>query len=276
MNTLHTLSPVLLGYESIPAVSQRPPQGSGIPPQLTEIYDRHVAALTAKVAAGHIFDGPVAVLRGWHTSEKQLHLEIQPSTYVPMTATRLTYVEALSSGILSEADIPSIPELFGACLCACVAVITHDNQVLTMRRAVTMSNPGTVALGLGEVLECSDFEAGSQSLQAAGARAVREELGVRLTPEQASQFVRPLVLARGDACGTWVFIIAVDLREAGESFRASRILANAQSATDAWESDLRQAIPFTRPSLESFLQDNEGRLGHWAPELVPLLISELG
>lgn len=271
MKTLHILSPSLVSAEVVPARSLAPPQGHQLPVNLSDIYARHFEALNAKVAAGAIFDGPVAVLRGWHIEDGCLHLEVQSSTYVPMTATRLTYVEALRTGILDEADVPAIPGDFGACLCACVVVLTADNQVLTLRRAASLSNPGTVALGLGEVLEPSDFEHGRMSLHMAGARALREELGVTLTTEQMLQFVKPMYLTRGRECGSWVFVVVADLRQAGSEFSAARILTQAQSAQDAWESDAKTPIAFTQASLDAFLQTNTGRLGLWADELVELL-----
>ena len=251
--------------------SLAPPQGHALPANLADVYARHYSALSSKVAAGTIFDGPVAVLRGWHFADGCLHLEVQSSTYVPMTATRLTYVEALRTGILDEADVSAIPLEFGACLCACVVVLTADNQVMTLRRAANLSNPGTVALGLGEVLDPVDFEHGRMALHAAGARALREELGVTLTPEQTAELVRPMYLTRGRECGSWVFVVIADLRNAGAGFSAEQVLAKAQSAQDAWESDAKTPIPFNRVSLDAFLHANAGRLGMWADELVELL-----
>jgi 8-oxo-dGTP pyrophosphatase MutT (NUDIX family) len=275
MKKLHILSPSLSSAKTVITRSSAPPQGQALPLHLNEVYARHFDALSAKVAAGNIFDGPVSVLRGWHLADGHLHLEVQSSTYVPMTATRLTYVEALNSGVLGEADVSSIPREFGACLCAFVAVLTADNQILTLRRSVNLSNPGTVSLGLGEVLDPKDFEHGRMALLAAGARALREELGVELSPEQREQFIKPMYLTRGRECGSWVFVVVADLREAGIGFFAEQILAKAQSAQDSWESDSKAPIPFNRGSLDAFLNANAGRLGMWADEMVELLSADL-
>jgi 8-oxo-dGTP pyrophosphatase MutT (NUDIX family) len=275
MKILHILSPLLSNAEVVLTRSSATSQGLGLPANLTDVYARHYGALSAKVAAGNIFDGPVAVLRGWHFTDGGLHLEVQSSTYVPMTATRLTYVEALKTGILDEADVSAIPLEFGACLCACVVVLTADNQIMTLRRAANLSNPGTVALGLGEVLDPVDFDHGRLALHAAGARALREELGVTLTPEQTAEFIKPMYLTRGRECGSWVFVVVADLRQAGADFSAERILTKAQTAQDAWESDAKTPIPFDRGSLDAFLQANAGRLGMWADELVELLSVDL-
>lgn len=275
MTSLHILTPLLAGRNSVLTRSDAPRQGRALPVQLASIYADHIHTLTEKVAVGAIFDGPVAVLRDWRLTDDQLQLEVQASSYVPMTATRLTYVDALRTGILSPADIPHIPRTLGACLCACVAVITADSQIVCLRRAAHLSNPGTLSLALGEVLEMDDFSVPCEALQRAGARALREELGVTLSPDQATQVVRPLYLARGEHCGSWVFILAVDLRGAGGEFRADRILDQARFAKDAWEAADRHAIPFQPASLEGFLRENSGRLGLWAGELVPLLTDAL-
>jgi len=275
MKKLHILSPSLSNAETVITRSLAPPQGYALPTNLADVYARHFGALNTKVAAGDIFDGPVAVLRGWHFADGYLHLAVQSSTYVPMTATRLTYVEALRTGVLDEADVSAIPLEFGACLCACVVVLTADNQVMTLRRAANLSNPGSVSLGLGEVLDPNDFEHGPMAMHAAGARALREELGVVLSPEQTARFIKPMYLTRGRECGSWVFVIVADLRHAGAGFSAEQILAKAQSAQDAWESDAKTPIPFNRSSLDAFLEANAGRLGMWADELVELLSADL-
>ena len=274
MSTIHILSPALAASKVVLTRSPALPQGQLLRADLVSVYQRHLAGLNTKVAAGHIFDGPVTVLRGWSWAAGQLYLELQPSSYVPMTAMRLTYVEALLSGALSESDIASIPSRFGACLCACVSVLTADNQIISLRRSARLSNPGTVALGLGEVLEPADFVSASLPLHRAGARALREELGVTLTEEQTENHVKPMYLARGNDCGTWVFIIVVDLRGAGVEFTARSILAQAESASDSWEAESRQAIAFDSATLHAFLRSHEGRLGLWAPQLVPLLLSD--
>ena len=275
MTSLHILTPLRAGCNSVVTISEALRQGRALPVQLARIYADHIHALTEKVAAGAIFDGPVAVLRDWRLTDEQMQLEVQASSYVPMTATRLTYIDALRTGLLSPADIPHIPRKLGACLCACVAVITADSQIVCLRRAAYLSNPGTMSLALGEVLEMTDFAVPGQALQRAGARALLEELGVTLSPDQAAQVVRPLYLVRGEHCGSWVFILAVDLRSAGPDFRADRVIANACFAKDAWEAADRYAIPFQPASMAGFLRENRGRLGLWADELVPLLTDAL-
>jgi len=275
MKTLQLLTPPLAKLDVVSTASKALPQTKPIHPKLAGIYNRHLFSLHAKVAAGSIFDGPVTVLREWDIVRGELRLKLQTSSYIPMTATRLTYVEALRDGLIAAADVPMIPSRFGACLCACVVVVSSDSQVLTMRRAASMSNGGLAALALGEVLEPSDFDGRAQPLHHAGARAVREELGVALTSDQVAQFIRPLYLTRGLECGSWVFVIAVDLRGAGDDFSAERILTQAKSAKDAWEAESRDAIPFTRPSLVAYLQANQGRTCLWAEELVEILAQDV-
>lgn len=275
MTALHLISPPLSAFKLVPVPSPLAPLGQAIPPHLTHVYERHLKSLQAKLADGDIFDGPVAVLRGWNVASDSLLLEIQSSSYVVMSAVRKTYVEALDTRLLHEQDIPAIPAQIGACLCACVTVLTADNQIISLRRPKGFPDAGTVALGLGEVLEPADFEAGPLSLHRAGARALREELGVPLTAEQTAQFVKPLFLARSQEGGAWVFVITVDLRQAGEAFIAERILAQAETAEDAYESELRQAVSFDKANLDAFLQDNAGRLGLWAEELVEILLRDL-
>jgi len=274
MSFLHILSPSLSTFDVLLTQSRAAPQGQELSFDLAQVYKRHLLALNSQVTAGKIFDGPVAVLRGWSWSSNQLHLELQSSSYVPMTAARLTYVEALRTGALSDLDIPSIPAKFGACLCACVVVLTADNQVISLRRAPGLSNPGSVSLALGEVLEPSDFDVAALSLHRAGARALREELGVTLTAAQTERFVKPMYLSRGQDCGTWVFIIVVDLRRAGAEFNAERILLQAQSAKDAWEAESRRPVSFDQPSLSAFLREHDGRLGLWANQLVSMLLND--
>lgn len=274
ITTLHLISPPLTEFRIVPINSHLIPLGQTIPPQFANIYERHLKALQAKLANGDIFDGPVVVLRGWHIASDNLFVEIQHSSYVVMSAVRKTYVEALNIGLLTELDIPLIPHQIGACLCACVIVLTADNQIISLRRPEGFPDAGTVALGLGEVLEPSDFNSESLSLHRAGARALREELGVTLTPEQTAQFVKPMYLARAQEGGAWVFVIIVDLRHANEDFNAECIIAQADTAEDAYESELRQAVPFNRLNLDRFLQENAGRLGLWAEELVEILMHD--
>lgn len=274
MTTLHLISPPLKNFQIVPVLTKLSPLGLAIPNPLVRIYERHLKALRVKQANGDIFDGPVAVLRGWNVEFTNLLLEIQPSSYVVMSAVRKTYVEALDTGLINEQEAHLIPPQVGACLCGCVMVLTADNKIISLRRPDGFPDAGTVALALGEVLEPADFEAGPLSIHSAGARALREELGVKLTAEQTVQYVKPLYLARSREGGAWVFVIAVDLRQAGVDFTGARILAQAETAEDSYESELRQAIPFNRANLEILLQKNEGRLGLWAEELVRLLLSD--
>jgi len=275
MKTLQLLTPPLTKLDVVSRASKAPPQTRPIHPKLAVMYDRHLHGLHAKVAAGSIFDGPVTVLREWDIVRGELRLELQTSSYIPMTATRLTYAEALQDGLIAAADVPTIPLQFGACLCACVIVVSSDSQLITLRRAASMSDGGLAALALGELLEPSDFDGRALPLHHAGARALREELGVALTPDQVAQFVRPLYLTRALEGGSWVFVIAVDLRGAGGDFSAESILTQAKSAKDAWEAEFRGAIPFTRPSLVEFLQANQGRTCLWAEELVEVLTQDI-
>lgn len=272
MTSLHLLTPPLAEFNVVPVPSQLPPLGQSVPAQFSDDYQLHLNTLKEKVTTGAIFDGPVVVLRAWHVAADRLLLEIQASTYVVMSALRKTYTEALLANRLNEADVTAIPSQFGACLCACVSVLTADNQVISLRRPAGFADAGTVALGLGEVLEPRDFDGGPLSLHEAGARALREELGVVLTPEQIVQFVKPMYLARSQEGGAWVFVIVVDLRRAGAEFVADRILAQAELAEDAHESELRRALPFHQSSLDAFIHENRGRLGLWAEELAPLLL----
>lgn len=275
MTSLHLLTPPLERFQVVPVQSRLAPLGETVLPQFRADYERHANELKQKLDAGMIFDGPVTVLRGWHIAADRLLLEVQSSTYVVMSALRKTYTEALLSNRLNEADIPSIPSQLGACLCACVVVLTADNQVIRLRRPAGFTDAGTVAIGLGEVLEPRDFDAGALALHRAGARALREELGVALTVEQEAKYVKPLYLARAQDGGAWVFVIAVDLRQAGPEFSASQILACAHTAADAYESELRGAILFNHVALHAFVQANAGRLGLWADELVTLVLREL-
>lgn len=273
MNLIEILTPLLadtpIGVR-VSAASRK----QDIPPYLQALHDSHQASEMAKAASGATFNGPVVLLRNYQLTETGLHLDVQPSTYVSMSAARKTAVDALKTGALSWERALQVPQQFGACFCAAVMVLTSDHKILTIRRSALVSDAGRYTLALGEVLEPKDFAHGSQSLHAAGARALSEELNVALSPRQAANYIRPMYLARAREGGAWVILLVADFRNGGATFAADAILANAGNAPDAWESDHRSSIAYSPCELQEFLVKHQGGLALWAEDLVTMLLKD--
>lgn len=214
-------------------------------------------------------------MRGIQLEGKNLLLEVQSSTYAPLSAARNAYLEAMDSGLLCTSRRADVPALLGGSLCAATIVLTADQRILTTQRSARVSRARSFSLALGEVLEPQDVQEGGDFVRGVCARTLEQELGLTLTREQRASCLKPLHLLVTHDTGEWVFLVVADFRGLGAPFSAARILQNAPLAVDAWETENRSSEAYSEASLRAFLAAHAGNLAFWAEGLVELLLEEL-
>ncbi|WP_405222218.1 hypothetical protein [Lentisalinibacter sediminis] len=264
-----------LGYEPGFLVSEQESRIEEIPEEFRYAYERSLARFTEKLERREIYEGKakiapkaISVDRADGTEANRLRITYCLSKgYIHQRAATEVFQslpEAKRRQLLREPPMTMHP-FFSNNLGICVGIITGNGELLFVERGATAVNSGRIVCGAVEGMTVDDLTQGRIDPIRAAQRALLEEFGLNLDPNETSA-IRVIACIFNNDFHEWNLVAYVDLRRFGDKYLSATFFdyITTGKPKDKWEGWALTAIPLKPKNIAGFVLAYEKRMTNYA------------
>jgi len=274
--SIYVLDYSVQGYSNDFLITKLLDSAPDCPSQYRAEYEKQFNYWNQKKNSGEIFEGApkialprISVGRSPHNERKQIQVSICESPgYVHQRAATSVFQNLDTRDIDRIIKEPShtMEPFFSNSFGILIGIITGDNKLIFVERGRgTSVNENRIVCGAVEGMTVGDISYGKLDAKKAASRALSEEFGINLEPNELSSIYIVSCVFNCDF-HEWNLIGYVDLRDCGQKYISAHIHDYNTTAKghDSWEVNEMIFIDFTPQKVAGYLLSHDDKIVNYS------------